>query len=321
MKLFDGSQRKRAEKLAQKGYDLVEAGEFDQALEVAGELDRLQYSAGFEIAALAHAGKGDLAAAVRVLEEGVEKAPDAWLNWQLLGNYRSDLKLSAEAGRAYGRALECPGVSRSSVRLNQAILAKRTGDHSAALRLAGEVDDPELKLWAASVRVETLAAMGERQEAERLGLQALSEAGGDADANRLGSIAATVARIRLERGDPKGDVRAFAVQGLEWEPGNADLLTIIRNIDGLYSETAQYYRLLIRGDIPEDGPMAGEAEGFYSNWHVVADSPEEAVDLIRTIDHPAAFLSVEEWEVVEARPRDLKGVYWRSGRVYFEGED
>ena len=320
MRLFDGIQQRRVEKLTQKGYELIDEEEFDRALEIAEELERLRNSAAFEIAALAHAGKGDLAAAARTLERGVEIAPDVWLNWQLLGNYRSDLGLIAEAGQAYERALECPGVSRSSIRLNQAILANRTGDHAAALRLAGEVDDPETAIWAAGLRVDSLTALGKREEAERLGLQILSEAGDDADADPLCNIVHNNARFRLDRGEPRPEIRAFAVRQLERAPGHNDLLALIRDLDNLYSETAQYYRLQIRGQIPEGSPMAGEAQGFYSNWHVVADSPEEALDFIRKIDHPAASLSVEEWEAVEARPRDPKGVYWRSGRVYYQDE-
>lgn len=314
MKLFDDFKRRRAEKLAEKGYELVEDEEFDQALIVAAELDRLQYSAGFEIAALAHAGKGDIPAAVRVLEDGVEKGPDAWLNWQLLGNYRSDLGLYSEAARAYERALECPGVSPSSIRLNQAILANRTGNYPEALRLADEADDPELKLWVTSVRIGALTEMGEEREVERLGLQALSEAGEDADPGRLCSIVADIARVRLHRGDSRDDVRAFITQWLEREPGNPDLLAIIREIDGLSSEAAQYYRLLLRGHTSED-------EDFYCHWHVVADSPEEALGFVRALDVPPAELSVEEWEIIEPRPNEPKGVYWRSGRVYFEEEE
>lgn len=317
MKIFDGLRRKRTEKLAEKGYGLVEEGKYDQALDVASELDQLQYSAAFEIAALAYAGKEDLPSAVRVLEEGVEKAPDVWLNWQLLGSYRSDLGLFAEAARAYERALECPGVSKSSIRLNQAVLAHRTGDHAAALRLAGEVDDPDLKLWTESLKVGALAAMGEGEEAERLGLQALSEAGDDADPGRLCSIAEDVGRVQLERGDPKPEIRAFAVRWLEREPGNADLLGLIRDLDGLYSENAQYYRLLVRGTIQPDSPLAKDAAGFFSHFHVVADSPEEALDFVRSLDDLPADLSVEEWEALEDRSSDPKGVYWRSGRIYF----
>ncbi|HEV2846025.1 MAG TPA: hypothetical protein VG477_14320 [Thermoanaerobaculia bacterium] len=126
--------------------------------------------------------------------------------------------------------------------------------------------------------------------------------------------AVKLARLRLERGDPKPEIRALALQWLEKDLGNDDLLKLIRDIDSLYSETAQYYRLLIRGRL-------SEGEGFYSNWHVIADSLEEALDFIKVIDSPPAPLSIDEWEILRSRTNDPKGVYWRSGRVYFEDED
>jgi hypothetical protein len=133
--------------------------------------------------------------------------------------------------------------------------------------------------------------------------------------------AVKLARLRLERGDPKPEIRALVLQWLEKDLGNEDLLKLIRDIDSLYSETAQYYRLLIRGDLPKGNPMAGEGKGFYSNWHVIADSLDEALDFVRAIDSPPALLSIDEWEILKSRTNDPKGVYWRSGRVYFEDED
>jgi Flp pilus assembly protein TadD len=79
----------------------VREREFDAALEIATELEAHRYSGSFEIAALAHAGKGDLEAAVAVLRRGVATVPDAWPNWQLLGNYVSDLGRYDEAEAAY----------------------------------------------------------------------------------------------------------------------------------------------------------------------------------------------------------------------------
>src|SRR6266536_3597028 len=82
-----------ATELAQQGYDLIQARQFDEALVLSGRLQEMRYSSGFEIAALALAGRGETERAVQILEEGVAKAPDVWLNWQLLGNYRSDMGL------------------------------------------------------------------------------------------------------------------------------------------------------------------------------------------------------------------------------------
>ncbi len=249
MGFIDGIRRWRAEKLLERGRALLGGGEIDEALRVAERLRGMRYSGGFELTALAYAAQGRLEEAVRVLEEGVEKAPRAWLNWQLLGSYRSDLGRFAAAEAAYERALTCPDVEPSSVRLNQAILAYRQGDPRKALGFAGLIDDPELRF-------------------------------------------------------------------------HPDLLAMIREIHGLRSGAAQYFRLVVHGRIPETSPERREAQGFYSTYDVVADTPDEALGFVRVLDTrgPAADWAVHEAKAVETRPDDLKGVYWAGGRVFYEEE-
>jgi tetratricopeptide (TPR) repeat protein len=247
--LIDGILRWRAGKLLERGRALLRDGEIDEALRVAERLRGMRYSGGFELTALAHAARGRTEEAVRVLEEGVEAAPQAWLNWQLLGNYRSDLGRFAGAEAAYERALACPGVHPSSVRLNQAILAYRQGENPKALGLAALVDDPELRF-------------------------------------------------------------------------HPDLLAMIREIHGLRSGAAQHFRLVVHGRIPETSPERREAQGFYTTYDVVADTPDEALGFARALDTrgPAADWTLDEAKAVEPRPGDLKGVYSAGGRIFYEEE-
>ncbi len=70
--LVESLRRKRCEALLRKGYARVRERDFDSALEIAAKLESQRFSGAFEIAALAHAGKGDLDAAVAVLRRGVE---------------------------------------------------------------------------------------------------------------------------------------------------------------------------------------------------------------------------------------------------------
>jgi hypothetical protein len=67
--------RRRAQKLAETGYQCLRDRDAEGALKIAGQLDELRYTATFEIAALAHAQRGDLEAAVAVLRRGPEIAP------------------------------------------------------------------------------------------------------------------------------------------------------------------------------------------------------------------------------------------------------
>jgi len=92
-----------------------------KAIKIAGQLEKLRFSSAFEIAAQAYSGLENLEKAVSILERGVNLAPDVWLNWQLLGNYLSDLQRFEDAASAYQNALKCPKAQAGSIQLNQAI--------------------------------------------------------------------------------------------------------------------------------------------------------------------------------------------------------
>lgn len=308
---------KRAERLLSEGYGCIERKDWEGALAVAERLLGLRHSGAFEIEALVHAGKGDVERAVAVLETGVERAPTVWINWQLLGNYRSDLGRFDDAATAYARALECPNVWGPSVRLNQAILADRKGEHATALALAAEVSDPRLIVPATRIRVGALAALGEGTEAERLGLEVLD---GDGDESERAEIAAIIARVRLERGERTATVRAFAVEHWPLDPANERLLAVIRDADGEVSANASYHRLKVEGRVTAASGASLDIRGYFAFFHVVAVDAEECLAFVRRLDtlEPQCALSVVEIDVVEPRPNEPKGVYWASPRIYYQ---
>ena len=125
----------RAQRLTDDGHRLLAEQEFERALAIAQQLEDLRYSAGFEVGALAYIGLGDMEAALAILERGAKKAPEVWLNWQLLGNLRSDLGDYENAAVAYGHALSCSLVYAPSVWLNQAIMLNRQGLYADAIKL------------------------------------------------------------------------------------------------------------------------------------------------------------------------------------------
>jgi len=320
MAIWNNLKKRRADKLLERGYALLGDAKPDEALEIADRLRELRHSGAFEIGALAHAAKGNLEEAVRLLEEGLEKAPGVWLNWQLLGNYLSDLERFPQAATAYERALACPDVWVASVRLNQAILAQRRKDFEGALGLIEQVDDPELALQAASVRMGALAGSGRAEEAERFGMEVLDSApDAGSDATALARIVAAIGRIRLEREGPTELTRSFLVD--HWKRWvSLEILTAIRDLDNVYSDRAEYYRLLVHGKFPETEAPGLDVRGFFRTYDVVADSPDEALQFIQRLDRhePIADLSIEESRVLAPRPLDPKGVYWCSGRAYYD---
>ena len=109
---------KKAEKLAQMGFEQLADGNFTKALDTAAELKQLRYSAAFEIGALALDGLGSIQQAIDWLEEGIQLAPKVWSNWQLLGNLYSECEHYEKAESAYQNALACSQVWTASVQLN-----------------------------------------------------------------------------------------------------------------------------------------------------------------------------------------------------------
>lgn len=221
------AQKKKSLELAERGFSLVREGDYKAALKVAKQLEKLRYTAAYDIAAQAHAGLGDLDEAVSTLERGLQKAPDCWLNWQLLGNYRSDQGDYDAAVAAYERALTCPDVCEDSIRLNQAILANRRRDYAAAEACLRRVTDPEFRLEVATTRVRALEGTGRLDDAMLLAEQTLAgEWEGETAARNLPYVVAALARMRLLRGIDPGEVRGFILGSLEQCPDTQELFWV-----------------------------------------------------------------------------------------------
>ena len=317
--------KKQTEELTDKGRAYLEKHEFEKALEVAKELEALRYTAAFEIAAQAYAGMEELHNAIQVLERGVRVAPECWLNWQLLGNYRSENGDFDGATHAYHRALACEHVWESSVYLNLAILASRQENHDEVFHYLDRVVDKELEFHATEIRIGAFARSGQQQEAIALAqevLQANPAENEPQTGDVLARIAAELCRIRLQRNEPEDVIKTEVIAALAYDPSNAGLLGILRDIDNQYSERAQYFRLLFHGKFSPSHPYAQEVAGYFATYDIVADSPEEAMIFAQQLEGEGDDVSfeIDSADALEPRPTEPKGVYWRSGRCFYERE-
>ncbi|MCX6583965.1 MAG: hypothetical protein NT166_27635 [Candidatus Aminicenantes bacterium] len=313
--------KKQCKKLTEKGYACLKENDYDGALKIAKELEELHYTASFEIAALTYAGMNNLEEAVKILEKGVDLAPDCWLNWQLLGNYRSNLGRYDEADTAYKNALECTNVRESSVHLNQAILSIRLDRYEDALKKLECIDETELHLQVVSARIDALMGIGRIDEASRLGLKTLEEQWDDeSEGELMGYIAANICRMRLKQRENKELIREFAIKSLAYHHNSPSLLAVIRYIDAKYSPKAMYYRMFLHAKIHVTSSLDEAVKGFYVNYDVVADDSEEALEFIIEFENDEEIenLSIEKIEALEHRPDDPKGIYWRSFRFNYE---
>jgi tetratricopeptide (TPR) repeat protein len=322
---MDSDSLAEVKRLADKGYELLRDEDYEAARDIAAQLEDLRYSAAFEIGAQAQAGLGDLDKAVEILERGVSKAPTVWLLWHLLGNYRSDLGRFDEAADAYDRALQCDGVHKDWVFLNQGIMFGRRGEHAKALDQLNMVKDPDLDLVVASSLLPALDGLGRSQEALSVAQQHLhKKADNERDARALAFIAYWHCRLRLSHGEEKDEVRSEAMDAIAEFGPDEDLLALVRDIDEQYSAASKYYRLLVHAALPQNHELRREVQGYFIKYDVVAETPEEALGFVREFENaefPAAELRIEEAEQLEDRPEDPKGVYHFTGRNFYEDED
>jgi tetratricopeptide (TPR) repeat protein len=243
-------ERKRCEKLAERGFELVEEGKCDEAIAVADELEVLRYTAGFEIRALSLAKLGRKEEAVETLESGVEKAPTLWLLWQLLGNYRSDLGRFDEAQEAYARALGCPGADVSSVHLNRAIALARQERNDEAWKELELVTDPALQFRRECSRVGLLLDAKRLPEAVRLAQELLGRHRQEQEhSDVLGAVQADLAIALHRMGASRHRVMTETCRALELHKGCQSALWLLRELNYNVSKEASYYRLLLQGPL------------------------------------------------------------------------
>jgi len=147
------------------GYSMVDRGDFHEALRFSAQLEKMGIHTSFEIAAAAYMGLGKPESAVLTLERGVERFPQYWINWELLGSCRSETGDYTGAEEAYLSALDCNGAWLDSIHFNRAVAAARSGKHAEALDLLEEVLDPALDEPIAMLRIGLLVDLDRTQEA------------------------------------------------------------------------------------------------------------------------------------------------------------
>ena len=147
---------RKVQKLMEDAYELLDSYSCDEAVKIGLKLLKLGYSGAYEILALAYYRTGERQRAMETLNEGLKKAPDVWLLWQLIGNIYSDDGKYVEAHEAFARSLTCPGVDESWVRYNQAVALSRQERYLESLAQCLQVSNFELELDCITLTVSLL---------------------------------------------------------------------------------------------------------------------------------------------------------------------
>ena len=84
--------------------NLIEQGQFDEAIEIGTRLERLGFVAGVDLQAMALTARGDRGKAIALLRSRLADEHWPWSLYELLGNYLSDEGRFSEAHEAYDDA-------------------------------------------------------------------------------------------------------------------------------------------------------------------------------------------------------------------------
>jgi tetratricopeptide (TPR) repeat protein len=319
------------EELMEEGFSALRGGFYGEAARVGRELLERQHSSGFEILALALGEEDELEEALAVLEEGVEKAPDVWLLWQLMGNYRSDLEDFSGALEAYDHALFCDGVDKDSVYFNIATVLSRQEQFEEAVSYLELVQEADHRLRADAMRAELYRELNrevEAMELARLTLERVDERVTTLDEEEVDASHFSVicARLGLFFLDGEDALTAQACWERTWilDHTDEDALTLGRRLDPQTSPDAKYYHVVVEGNFGSD---VEEPElqnlGFFVTYGIVAAPEDDVMTWVRFFEPEAVHdsLNLVECEPGDDCPDELLGVYSITGYATFSRED
>jgi tetratricopeptide (TPR) repeat protein len=248
--------------LIRKADEALESGDDRAALTAGKRLVELRHVYGFEVLARAYWLREEKTKAIAALVEGVEKAPQVWPLWELLGDYRSDVGDVKRAREAYEQVLASPNAD------------------SAA-------------------RAHALTELDRYDEAVSIARAALDA--NDLDPEERARLHYSIAYALWSKGETDGALKA-AWEAIALHPSNEDAMWLIREIEGLRSDAARYYRLIVR------------APKYDVSYAVVADDEDEARQLVTRFEPEGIRASLLFDEITTMRDADglPKGVYWRG---------
>lgn len=313
----------------ERGFEQIQNYEYSNAVRTGKRLVKLRHTSGFEILGLAYAALDKPKKAIRILEKGLKTAADVWLLWQLLGNYYSDAQRYDEALTAYERAANCRNCDVKSLRLNRALVLSRQNRNPEALLLLRKNRGLRLvDFRTRSLEALLLHEMGKNARALRIAetafhrLRQKDEEFLWRNNEETALIFSQLGKVFWESGPQKQRAIECVQQSLDFNRSEKNALTLLRNINALYSPKSKYFRLLVEGEWFEPLENAkGKlmSAGFMASYDVVAENREEALSLLSELEpeQVRASLKINESEVLEKRPQDPKGVYRMTGRGFY----
>jgi tetratricopeptide (TPR) repeat protein len=333
-------EQETIEELMDDGFSAIRARLYHEAARVGRQLLDKRHSSGFEILALALGEDRQVEEAVAVLEEGVSVAPDVWLLWQLLGNYRSDSGNFAGALDAYDHALFCEGADKDSIYLNIATVLARQENPDEALSYLNLIEDIDIRLCAGALKVRLLDDTGQEAAARELATSTFEQLESrvaqledeEEDAAKFSNVYARLGMFFLKI-EEENLARQCWERSWQLDRTDEDSLALARDLDPQTSPDAKYFNVMVEGSFVDDDFVDDDEEdiednelqevGFYVTYGIVAASEDEVMDWVRAFEPVELHdsLHLVECEAGDPCPDYCLGVYSITGYATFLPEN
>ena len=309
--------------LIQEGWSLIESESWDEAIALTEELKAAGSDTGYRLRSVIFQMQEDPAAALTEVKAGVKLFPKSWEMQMQLGNLLSDTGDLTEAQEVYQKAQNLPGAELHWLQMNQAVALFRQQSFEDALTLLQKIVHPEAINEAFALQLTILDAIGRHDlilEIAEEDLELLKAPEGDEDAQILSNICTSIASAAWYEDKGEEMVMYYLRQAFEYQRGNTDALWLWREMNPVFSENARFYTLLLRGKFAEEDQSEGEE--FMTSYGVIADTVEEAMEMIQAFEK--GLVAPDSWELLEAEDEgeseeeDAKGIYYVSGFGVFE---
>ncbi len=310
----------KIDQLIKEAYELIDSYDYKGALRIGRKLKRLRHTSAFEIMALAYAENGKLKKAIKVLEKGVNIAPDLWILWQMLGNYRSDNGDFQGASEAYDKGLQTPNPDKDSLHLNIAVAHGRQELHDQAEQALLKIPQNA----ASDIRTRADAQLsvlfnkrGEHDHACQIALASL-KANQEIEPQVASMLEAEVARANFSL-DKKPQATEHILKAVQLNRSNTTAMVLLREIDTVNSSDVRLRRIMVEGR-RSDPYSDNKTVGFFTSYIVAANSQDDAMEFIKRFESEENHdtLRVEENVELDSCAGEYAGIYSTSGYIYFD---
>jgi tetratricopeptide (TPR) repeat protein len=308
--------REEIAQLSNRALELIGEEAFEDARQLGQQMVQAKEEAGYRILAMIHVAQEEPAEALALIEQGVTEMPQSWQMRLLLGNLLSESGDLEQAMQAFEAAKTLPDAELHWIQINQAVVHGRRNEIDQALNLLQGIDHPEAINEAFDVQLGLLDSVGRHDlivELAEEDLDLLQSPETEEEAATLSSILSHIAAAYWYEERDGDEVEHYLRQAIAFDRSNPDALYLLREQDPIFSDQSQVFSLMVKGTLLDqsDSAPAQQVE-FITSYEVIADTPEEALDLVRRFEVPEIDPDSLQIEAIEPRPNDEeepKGVY------------